>query len=494
MQAIAVVSQKLDWLQKIPGIEVVDARSYLTDNRYSELRGIRVFNLCRSYKYQSTGYYVSLLAAARGQKPLPAVSTIQDLKNQSIIRNYTEELDEIIQSSLKPLQSDEFTLSVYFGHNLAARYEKLCGRLFRLFPSPFLRVQFWRKNQRWMIRGINAIPAGEVPEDHQEFARTQAIEFFSRKRFQGRRAVPRYDMAILSNPEEEQPPSDSTALHRFQKAAEERGFYVEFLTREDYGRLSEFDALFIRETTAVNHHTYRFARKGLGEGLVVIDDPLSILRCTNKVYLAELLSRYKIRTPRTMIAHRGNLNELENGLGFPLILKQPDSSFSQGVVKARDAESLREQSERILGKSDLFIAQEFLPTEFDWRVGILNRKALYVCKYYMASGHWQVMNKDESGNSAYGDVECMSVEDAPSDVVKTALRAANLIGDGLYGVDLKYTDGKAYIIEINDNPSIDGDCEDEILGQDLYRIIMDDFLRRVQQRTEGKRSYEIEPW
>jgi glutathione synthase/RimK-type ligase-like ATP-grasp enzyme len=47
------------------------------------------------------------------------------------------------------------------------------------------------------------------------------------------------------------------------------------------------------------------------------------------------------------------------------------------------------------------------------------------------------------------------VEDAPQDVVQIALKAANLIGNGLYGVDLKQVDGKIYVIEINDNPSID---------------------------------------
>lgn len=493
MQAIAVVSKKTEWLKAIPGIEVVEARAYLTEDRYSDLAGIRVFNLCRSYKYQTSGYYVSLLAQARGAKPLPAVSTIQDLKNQAIIRNYTEELDELIQSSLKSLQSDEFTLSIYFGHNMAAKYEKLCGRLFRLFPSPFLRIQFWNKNDRWLIRSISPVPAGEVPEDHRDFALQKTVEFFSRKRFQGRRAVPRYDLAILHNPDEVNPPSDSVALQRFQKAAEDLKFYVEMITREDYGRLSQFDALFIRETTAVNHHTYRFARRALGEGLVVIDDPLSILRCTNKVYLAELLNRYKILTPKTVIAHRGNLKDLPKELGFPAILKQPDSSFSQGVVKVTDPDSLARAADEILNRSDLFIAQEFLPTEFDWRVGILNRKVLYVCKYFMARGHWQVMNKDEAGTQDYGDVECIPVEKAPEEVVRTALKAANLIGDGLYGVDLKFQD-RAYIIEINDNPSIDGDCEDEILGAKLYQIIMEDILRRVQLRAQGKHSYQMEGW
>jgi glutathione synthase/RimK-type ligase-like ATP-grasp enzyme len=53
-------------------------------------------------------------------------------------------------------------------------------------------------------------------------------------------------------------------------------------------------------------------------------------------------------------------------------------------------------------------------------------------------------------------------------VLKTAIRVGNLIGDGLYGVDLKEINGKAHVVEINDNPSIDSGVEDEILGDELY--------------------------
>ena len=47
------------------------------------------------------------------------------------------------------------------------------------------------------------------------------------------------------------------------------------------------------------------------------------------------------------------------------------------------------------------------------------------------------------------------MEHAPSAVVSTALKAANLIGDGLYGVDIKQVGRKCYVIEVNDNPNID---------------------------------------
>src|SRR5690606_28318399 len=126
-----------------------------------------------------------------------------------------------------------------------------------------------------------------------EFVIEAAQEYFAgRNRRVRKRRVPRFDLAVLVNPDEEEPPSDEKAIQRFQKAAETVGLDFELITRDDFHRLAEFDALFIRETTAVNHHTFRFAQRAAAEGMVVIDDPDSILRCTNKVYLAELLDRH----------------------------------------------------------------------------------------------------------------------------------------------------------------------------------------------------------
>lgn len=93
MPAIVVANSPKEWPFKIPNVEIVDARSYLTKPEYSELKNVRVFNLCRSYRYQTSGYYVSLLAEARGHRPLPAVTTVQDLKSQSIVKIVASDLD-----------------------------------------------------------------------------------------------------------------------------------------------------------------------------------------------------------------------------------------------------------------------------------------------------------------------------------------------------------------------------------------------------------------
>jgi glutathione synthase/RimK-type ligase-like ATP-grasp enzyme len=485
MTILLVVNNPNNWPLHIPGVVVTSARSYLTDPTYSEDRSAKVFNLCRSYGYQSSGYYVSLLAAARGHKPLPDINTIQDLKSQYVIRALSEEMEEQIQSAFKRLHSKKFTLSIYFGRNTAKHYDGLSLRLFNLFQAPLLRAQFV-KNKTWQLESIRTIAVSDIPESHRKFVVEAATNYFSgRKKRIRKRTAPRFDIAVLYNPDEKEPPSDSKALKKFQKAAEAVGLDFELITRNDMYRLAEFDALFIRETTAVNHHTFRFAQRAAAEGLVVMDDPNSILKCTNKVYLAELLARHSIPIPKTMIIHKNNVDKIIATLGLPCVLKQPDSSFSMGVTKVESEDELMQQVSKLLSRSDLVVAQEYLPTSFDWRIGICDRRALYVCRYHMARRHWQVIKRDESGNTSEGGVDTISVGEAPDEVIKTALKAANLIGDGLYGVDLKQIGQKCYVIEVNDNPNIDAGTEDAVLKDAIYREIMGIFLKRIEMRKRG---------
>lgn len=485
MHQLVVVNNPENWLLDIPGVQVISAKNYITDPQFVALRNAKVFNLSRSYRYQTLGYYVSLLATARGHKPFPNVLAIQDLKSKTIIRIVSDELDVLIQKSLKPIQGNRFTLSIYFGKNFAKRYDKLSSRLFDYFQAPLLRAEFFRKEKEWFLKNIHPIATSEIPGEHRPFVSEMAQEFF-KKRYRGAsKKESRYDLAILVNPDEKMPPSNEKAIRRFIQAAEALHFYTELITKDDSSRLNEFDALFIRETTHVNHHTYRMARRAAAEGLIVIDDPESILKCTNKVYLAELLNKHHIPAPDTLIIQSVQTDIIQEKLGFPCILKQPDSSFSQGVVKADSAAEFVQLAEHLFEKSELLIVQRFIPTEFDWRVGILNRRPLFACKYFMARQHWQIYERPDDGTIYEGDSETIPADEIPPHVLDTAIKAAALIGDGLYGVDLKEVNNQAYVIEVNDNPSIDTGLEDAILKEELYRKIMLELLRRIEEKKKG---------
>lgn len=473
-----------------PNVEVVAAADYVTHSKYSVMRRAKVYNLCRSYKYQTLGYYVSLLAQARGHRPLPSIKTIQDLRMQPIVRIAAQDADKLLQTAFKGIRSDHFDLSIYFGRNMAKRYDRLASALFNQFPAPFLRATFRRHDEEsWELESLRVIALSDIPEPHRPFAAEMAQRYFANPTRAPRSPKPtKYDMAILVDPDEKLPPSDPAAIEKFTEAAEDQGFSVELIEREDFGRVAEFDALFIRVTTAVNHFSYRFARRAAAEGLVVIDDPDSIVRCTNKVFLAELLERHRLRAPKTVIFAEANASLVAERIGFPCVVKQPDGSFSTGVKKFETHEAFDAGLPQLFEQSELLLAQEFVPTPFDWRVGVLDGEPLYVCKYHMARAHWQIIKHDESGGAAQeGVVDTFRVEAAPEHVVQLGVRAAKAIGSGLYGVDIKEVRGRPMVIEINDNPSIDHGFEDKALGDELYRRIMQHFVAKLDERRAAAR-------
>ncbi|MGW8162038.1 MAG: RimK-like ATPgrasp N-terminal domain-containing protein, partial [Desulfobulbales bacterium] len=194
MSILIVVNDPADWPLNIDGVELVAARAYLTQPEFAALRSAKVFNLCRYYRYQSTGYYVSLLAAARGHKPLPDITTIQDFKSQTIIKIASENLDDIIQRSLAKIKSKDFVLSIYFGHNVAKRYEMLSQELFKLFQSPFLRGVFvyHDKGSRWLLQSLRPIPTSEIPQEHLDFVMESARQFFKSRRKKIKKPAFRY--------------------------------------------------------------------------------------------------------------------------------------------------------------------------------------------------------------------------------------------------------------------------------------------------------------
>ena len=169
MSSLFVVDNPKRWPVSIPGVEIISSRDYLTERRYSDMRAAKVFNLCRSYRYQTAGYYVSLLAEARGHRPIPSIATLQDLRSQSVVRALSEDLDERIQRMLKPLRSKTFELSIYFGQNMAQRYEALAKALFELFPAPLLRARLERSGKRWELRSLVVMGSNDIPEKHRPY-------------------------------------------------------------------------------------------------------------------------------------------------------------------------------------------------------------------------------------------------------------------------------------------------------------------------------------
>jgi glutathione synthase/RimK-type ligase-like ATP-grasp enzyme len=482
---VIIVERLTDLDLKRADITVVTTRDFIARPDRLGRGPARVINLSHSKSYLGAGYYGSLLAEAKGHRVMPSVQTIVDLSRKSTYLFRLPELNALLRQCLRRLTSPpeaSFSLTVFFGQTEDHRFRDLARRSFDLFRAPILSLDL-RFKKDWSVARLKLLSLNDIEPDRQP-AFFQALDLHARSgwREPPSRSASRYSLAILHNPKEAMAPSDAGTLKKFIKAGEKLGIAIDLIEHKDYRRLAEYDALFIRETTALDHPSYRFSKKAEIEGMPVIDDPTSILRCTNKVYLAELLRVNQILAPRTVIADRSRIATLDRDIPFPIVLKVPDGCFSRGVFKVQNRDELQIMAARLFKGSNLILAQEYLYTSFDWRVGVLNRKPLFVCQYGMADKHWQILKYDRDGRIHYGGFEVLPVEEAPALVIETAVRAAELIGDGLYGVDLKQTDEGVHVLEINDNPNIETGVEDGCLKDELYHIILREFLRRIENR------------
>ncbi|MBQ0726329.1 MAG: RimK family protein [Thalassolituus sp.] len=485
---LVLLDQLTDWSPYYPTNQVVAIEQYLSD--FAETRGY-VINLCRDYSYLSSGYYGSLLAEARGGQVFPSVRAIRELNSfeagQPLPLRHGRVLDGVWK---KQKNEDSINLRCYFGQTENNELAGVARRIFDTFGFPVLDVTLTRHQAGvWTISNIQARSLDELDEAAEtQFA--AALDAFSHKIWRNRRSSKRYkyDLAILVNPDEQLPPSNKGALKAFEKAGKDIGLNVDFITHKDASRIGEYDALFIRETTRVDHHTYQIAQHAENLGLLVIDSPTDIMRCSNKVYLHERLHRYEVDTPKTRLIMGkldNDLDELIADLGLPIIVKVPDGSFSIGVEKAKTRADLVECIDRLSERSALLLLQEFMPTDYDWRIGIMDNQVIYACRYFMAKSHWQIYNHSARSHRS-GNADAMAVDKVPKKVIKTALKAAKCMGNGFYGVDLKESGDRAVIIEVNDNPSIDMGVEDLHSGNLLYQQIMGTMLKQLDE-LNGRR-------
>jgi len=487
---LIIVEKRSDFRWPDPDMRVITAQEFISEGPTSLHRPRKIINLCRSYSYLSIGYYVSLLAEARGDRVTPSVETIVELQQKAVSSHKLASLDRCVGAlRAVPRSVTSMSIQVFFGRIEDRDLGELATRSFEVFRCPLLAIDLERSDggDGWSITSIKPIDPRDV-DISRDGLLLDGLSRFSRRPWRAlpTSSGPRLDLAILHDPTDPLPPSNARTLQTMIRVGREMDVAIELIEKKDFSRLTQFDALFIRETTAVSHHTFRFAKKAASEGMPVIDDPDSILRCTNKAFLSELLSGNGVGGPKTVFVTRRTLPQFENRLSYPLVLKVPDGAFSLSVKKAENWPEFQRIAWQMLKQSDIILVQEFVYTPFDWRIGVLAGEAIFAAKYFMFADHWQIIRHGDTGAPQEGLTQAVPLEDVPGPVLHAALQATKLIGNGLYGVDLKQTEAGVLVIEVNDNPNIDVGMEDSVVGEALYRKLFTHFLDLVDAHQRNR--------
>lgn len=251
-------------------------------------------------QYLSKGYYCSLLAEARSHRVLPSVRTINDLR-------------EVDALSLVPLQSkinlppandtptSLIELTLLMGQVQETQWQPLAKSVYNRFPAPVLLLSLSQAQEGWNLK-LRRGSLQDLNEQQQSYLITH-LQTLEQHHLHptSRKKSARWDMAILVNEKESLPPSNTEAIKKFCKAASKFNIQTTLIQSSEEVNLSQFDALFIRETTAIDHPTYRLACQAEREGLIVMDDPASILRCCNKVFLQDAFRYQGVPSLKTWV-------------------------------------------------------------------------------------------------------------------------------------------------------------------------------------------------
>jgi glutathione synthase/RimK-type ligase-like ATP-grasp enzyme len=271
-------------------------------------------------------------------------------------------------------------------------------------------------------------------------------------------------------------PAEARAVRAYVAQGNASGHDVETIDKHDFVRLPEFDATFLRLDTHVGGLSFAVSRYAWELGLRVVDDPQSMITCMNKAHVQGLLEQAGVPTPDTVLLTPAGRQRLDaeavfTELGSPVVCKAPSGAFSSAVERAHDARQLRALVRRFSSRSDVVLLQRYEPSAFDWRVGILCDEIIFVCRYHIPSGAWRIRDRvPGETRRRWARIERVVPEDAPTEVIRTAIDASRTIGRGLYGVDLKQRDdGSLVVIEVNDNPNMDAggelDAESDAFGR-----------------------------
>lgn len=265
-------------------------------------------------------------------------------------------------------------------------------------------------------------------------------------------------------------------LMKFSHIAQKKGHTTDFLFRPDMFRISEYDAIYIRALTDPLNSAYIAARMAEMHGVRVIDDSVSIRVCCDKINMYRHLIKAGVPIPETVFLDEHDLSpetaeRVFAQLGKPVVLKAPNSSFSLYVEKAENPQEFVKVGRAFLRRADRLVAQRFIKSEFDWRVGIMGGQPLYVCQYVIPKKRWKIASYTPDGNAVVGSVSALSLAQVDPRLLECAQKAGNAIGKSLYGVDLKQVEDDYLVIEVNDNPTINAGDEDK-KAPDLYERLI----------------------
>lgn len=246
--------------------------------------------------------------------------------------------------------------------------------------------------------------------------------------------------------------------------------------------LPTYDAVIPRIGASVTFYGTAVLRQLEMMGVYPVNESVAVTRSRDKLRSLQLLSRKGIGMPITGFANSpDDIQDLIKMVGgAPLVIKLLEGTQGIGVVLAETKKAAESVIEAFLGLNANIMVQEFIKEAggADIRCFVVGGKVVAAMKRQGAEGEFR------SNLHRGGSAELVKL--TPSER-KTAVKAAQIMGLNVAGVDILRSNRGPVVMEVNSSPGLEG--IEKATGKDVAGLIIEFIEKNAKPhrtRTKGK--------
>lgn len=246
--------------------------------------------------------------------------------------------------------------------------------------------------------------------------------------------------------------------------------------------ITEVGAVIPRIGASVTFYGTAVLRQFEMMGSFPLNESVAITRSRDKLRSLQLLSRKGIGLPNTGYAHHpGDIKDLISMVGgAPLVIKLLEGTQGIGVVLAETKKAAESVIEAFMGLKANILIQEYIREAggADIRCLVIGDKVVAAMKRQALPGEFR-SNLHRGGSASL-------IKITPTER-QTAVRAANIMGLNVAGVDLLRSERGPLVMEVNSSPGLEG--IEMATGKDIASMIIEFIEKNARPhktRTRGK--------
>lgn len=249
-------------------------------------------------------------------------------------------------------------------------------------------------------------------------------------------------------------------------------------------RIDGTDAVIPRIGASVTFYATAVLRQFEMMGVYCLNESVAISRSRDKLRALQLLSRKGVGLPTTGFAHSTQMTEdlIQLVGGAPLVIKLLEGTQGKGVVLAETASAASSVIDAFRNLDAYFLVQEFVREAkgADVRCFVIGGKVVASMKRTAKDGEFR-SNLHLGGKSE-------KVKISPEER-ETAVRAAQIMGLNVAGVDLVSSSRGPLVLEVNSSPGLEG--IEKATGTNVARLIIEFIEKNAKPnktRTKGSKG------